>query len=120
MKKSPYFDRTMADVYNRVAAPSQFAPPARDLVHALRLQSGDVVLDVGTGTGVVAQAAREALGSRVFVVGVDAAIEMLGVARRMTAYPVVVGRIPELPYRDTTFDVVMASFVITHFTDYGR
>lgn len=120
MKKTPYSDPTMAGVYSRVAAPLQFAPPAKDLVRTLQLERGDIVLDVGTGTGAVAREAMEALGSGAFVVGVDAAIQMLGFARKTAAYPVVVGQIPELPYRDRTFDVVMASFVITHFTDYGR
>jgi ubiquinone/menaquinone biosynthesis C-methylase UbiE len=120
MKKTPYSDPTMAAVYNRVATPLQFAPPAKDLVEMLQLQIGDTVLDVGTGTGAVALAAMPALGSTGFVVGVDAAIEMLAFARRSAGYPVAVAQIPELPYRDRTFDVVTASFVITHVPDYGR
>jgi len=39
-----------------------------------------------SGTGAVAREAAEAVGSAGIVVGVDAAIEMLGFARRTTTY----------------------------------
>jgi len=110
----------MADVYNRVAAPLQFAAPARDLVEILQLRIGDRALDVGTGTGAAAVAAATVLESAGSLVGVDASIEMLRFAQSSAGNLVAVAEVPELPFPDSTFDVVMASFVITHFPDYGR
>ena len=105
MKKSPYFDRTMADVYNRVAAPHQFAAPARDLVQILQLRIGDRALDVGTGTGAAAVAAATVLESAGSLVGVDASIEMLHFAQSSAGNLVAVAQVPEPPFLDSTFDV---------------
>jgi hypothetical protein len=52
---SPYFAPELASAYGRLAAPSQFMRPARDLVGLLDLSIGAKVLDVGSGTGVVAR-----------------------------------------------------------------
>lgn len=117
MEDSPYFDPAAIAVYERVTAPFQFAPPAGDLVAMLRLASDAVVLDVGTGTGVVARAARSALGPTGLIVGVDGSIDMLRCARRATAR-LAVAQVPTLPFRDCTFDAVMAGFVVAHFESY--
>ena len=120
MKTSPYTDPDMAAVYGRIAVPYQFGPPARDLVRMVRPPDGARVLDVGTGTGAVAVPAIEATGSSGLVVGVDAAFEMLHVARRAASYPVTVAHVPGLPFRDGTFDVVTAGFVISHISNDDR
>jgi ubiquinone/menaquinone biosynthesis C-methylase UbiE len=74
------------------------------------------VLDVGTGTGVAGQAAAAAGAT---VVGIDESLGMLRVAR--DARPAVRSAAAEaidLPFRDGTFDAVIANFVIAHFTKY--
>src|SRR2546428_9582135 len=116
-ERSPYRDPVMAEVYHRITAPYQFAPPARDLVDILHPPSGGVVLDVGTGTGVVAEHIRQVVGSTGCVVGVDGAIEILRFANRSTIR--VAARVPGLPFSDGSFDVVTAGFVGSHFADYA-
>lgn len=110
--------------YDRVAAPyerangSRLAGPARDLIAlAAPLPHAARVLDVGTGTGVTASAAVEA--GAVTVVGLDPSLPMLatGAAARGGFHPVA-GRAIDLPFRDRSFDVVSASFVLNHFTKY--
>jgi SAM-dependent methyltransferase len=118
MTTSPYRNPAMVEVYRRITAPGQFAEPARDLVALLRPSPGARILDLGTGTGIVAQAARRLVGTGGTVVGVDASIEMLRVARRAPSGAVVAGTLPSLPFRDCSFDVVAASFVISHVGDY--
>jgi len=54
------------------------------------------------------------------IIGVDASIEMLRAARQALRYPVVAGALPSLPFRDETFDVAAAGFVISHVADYKR
>jgi len=116
MQDSPYLDPAMVAVYERVAAPFQFAAPASDLVKIIGLSEGAVVLDVGTGTGVVAAAAIAAVGISGIVIGTDSAFEMVRVARNATH--LVVAQVPGLPFSDDTFDAVVAGFVVSHFESY--
>jgi ubiquinone/menaquinone biosynthesis C-methylase UbiE len=110
--------------YNRVAEPyerangSRLIAPARDLIAmAGPLPEGARVLDVGTGTGVTATAAAQA--GAAMVVGLDPSVPMLltGTTARGGFYPVA-GRAIDLPFRDGSFDLVSASFVLNHFTKY--
>jgi ubiquinone/menaquinone biosynthesis C-methylase UbiE len=105
----------VAEPYARIHAP-RMAEPARDLVALAGVGPGQRVLDVGTGTGVAASAAAAAGAT---VVGVDEALGMLRQARaadgglRLAAAEAI-----DLPFRNGTFDAVLASFVIAHFTKY--
>ena len=115
--ESPYANTTAAATYARLADPLQFGRPARDLVSLVGLEPGEFALDVGTGTGAVAREAITVLAGNGRVVGVDASVAMLG-ARRSRAYPVIVGQVPRLPFRENRFDAVLAGFVISHFASY--
>lgn len=117
---SPYADPHVASAYNRVAAPLQFGPPARDLVRLLRLPDGARVLDVGTGTGAVALQAGAEVGPTGVVIGIDAAMAMLCFARTTAPHRIALARIPGLPFPDAVFDIVTAGFVISHLADYGH
>jgi ubiquinone/menaquinone biosynthesis C-methylase UbiE len=102
----------VAETYERVHAP-RLAEVARDLVHQIELAGGDRVLDVGTGTGVAAQAAVDAGAA---AVGIDESIGMLAIARReRPAVPVAAGEAIDLPFGPGRFDVVLGSFVLAHF-----
>jgi ubiquinone/menaquinone biosynthesis C-methylase UbiE len=106
------YDR-VADTYERVHAP-RLAEPAHDLVELAEVREGQQVLDVGTGTGVVADAVRRAGGD---VVGVDGSLGMLRVAAATRpALAFVAGHAIDLPFREGTFDVVVGGFVLAHFT----
>lgn len=103
----------VAEAYERAQAP-RLALPARDLVAFAGVAPGARVLDVGTGTGVAAEAARETGAG--LVAGVDASPEMLSVARRARpGVALAAAEALDLPFRDGTFDLVLANFVITHF-----
>jgi SAM-dependent methyltransferase len=117
-RESPYTDPGMAAVYAHIAAPLQFDAPARDLVEILKLHRGARVLDVGTGTGLVARHATEAVGSDGLVIGVDGSIEMLRFGGEGPGCRVAAARVPGMPFRDRTFDAVMAGFVVSHLPDY--
>src|SRR6202011_6057742 len=116
----PYSNPEMAGVYQRITGPRQFALPGRDLIELVQPPAGARILDVGSGTGAVAENAIRRVGFTGCVVGVDASIEMLRVARRTRMYPSVAGALPRLPFRDPTFDIVTAGFVISHVADYQQ
>jgi ubiquinone/menaquinone biosynthesis C-methylase UbiE len=102
--------------YMRVLAP-RMALPARDLVDLLEPSAGWRALDVGTGTGVVARELSSRDGVR--ATGVDLALGMLEQADRADGGPTFAAAAAiDLPFRDSTFDAVTASFVLSHFVRY--
>lgn len=109
---------SVAEAYAAVAEP-RTAAPAADLVAMARIGPGARILDVGTGTGVVARAAASATGVDGLVVGVDQAPEMLAVAAGADGAPrYAAARAIDLPFRDRAFDAVLAGFVLTHVARY--
>lgn len=108
---------SVAEVYDRVRAPLH-QPPARDLVAAVAPPVGGRVLDVGTGSGVAAMAASEKVGAEGLVAAIDPSMGMLLLAREKGFNTVAAALAIDLPFRDETFDAVMANFVIFFFTSY--
>jgi ubiquinone/menaquinone biosynthesis C-methylase UbiE len=111
-----------AEVYERLLVPAMFAPWAPVLLDAAAVGSGDRVLDVACGTGVVARLAAERVGTAGRVVGLDVNAAMLTVAR---ALPPPSGAVIEwceasalqmlLP--DAAFDVVLCQQGLQQFSD---
>jgi demethylmenaquinone methyltransferase/2-methoxy-6-polyprenyl-1,4-benzoquinol methylase len=105
----------VAETYERVHAP-RFAEVARDLLAMAAPSQGGLVLDVGTGTGVAAQAALEAGHP---VAGIDESVRMLTVGRRARPrLPLVAAEAIDLPFADGTFAAALGAFVLAHFTKY--
>jgi ubiquinone/menaquinone biosynthesis C-methylase UbiE len=104
----------VAETYERVGAP-RLAQVSPDLVGLAAPPVGGRALDVGTGTGVTAAAVAEAMGPGSRVVGVDASIGMLRTGAIARPGPRAAAEAIDLPFRDGTFDLVTASFVLHHF-----
>jgi SAM-dependent methyltransferase len=107
---------SVVEVYERAAVP-MFAPLARDLVAAVAPRADAVVVDVGTGSGLVARIVGEWLGARGTVIGVDPSVPMLEAARAVRLKPVAAA-VPGLPFRSESVDVALANLVLSHVTDY--
>ena len=107
---------SVAGEYDR-AWHASFEPVARDLLDLVAPEPHEAVLDVGTGTGVVAATAAEDAEHGV-VIGVDPSLPMLRLARAHTTVPLAAARTPGLPFPAQTFDVVVASLVISHLERY--
>lgn len=69
------------EMYERWLVGPLFRPWARVMLEEVALTTGDRVLDIACGTGVVARLAKERLGDDGVVVGVDVSPQMLAVAR---------------------------------------
>lgn len=81
------------------------------------LRRGMRVLDIATGTGLVARAAAQVVHAREGVVGVDPSAGMLREARRMFAGPLAQGRVEALPFRGALFDFVTIGYALRHAAD---
>ena len=115
-------DGSAPELYQRYLVPGVTAHWAIDLVTRIRLRTGDRVLDVACGTGVVARAAAEQVGANGHVAAIDLNPGMLDVAR--TLAPPAGASIEwreasasELPYDDRSFDAVLCQLGLQFFPD---
>jgi SAM-dependent methyltransferase len=91
-------------------------PGAVALLPWVGLTEGEVVLDVGAGTGALMPVIRSAAPG-VSVAAVDASTEMLRVAHSERRVPSVVGDAMSLPVAAATVDVVLLAYVLFHLAD---
>jgi ubiquinone/menaquinone biosynthesis C-methylase UbiE len=98
----------------------------REKILALaRLQRGEMVLDIGCGTGNLAIAAKRHVGPTGAVYGIDASPEMLARAERKArkaAVDIVLtnAMAQVLPFPDAQFDVVLSTVMLHHLTHKAR
>lgn len=81
------------------------------------LKAGMRVLDVATGTGLVARSALQIVGNPRAVVGLDPSAGMLHEARKVSAGPLVQGQVETLPFPREHFDVLTFGYALRHVTD---
>lgn len=109
----------IADRYDRVWF-DRFEPVARHIWALMPPRAGDTLLDIGTGTGIVPAALHGAGAAPSLVVGCDRSRRMLERARgRMPELAIVAADAHALPFAEEAFDVVSASFVLSHIPDYA-
>jgi ubiquinone/menaquinone biosynthesis C-methylase UbiE len=108
-----------AEMYERWLVEPLFRPWAEVLLDRVSIASGDRVLDLACGTGIVARLAKERLGNKGRVVGVDLSPQMLDVGR--TIAPSIEwreGNAMALPFDETEkFDVVVCQQGLQFFPD---
>jgi SAM-dependent methyltransferase len=110
--------RDPAEIYDELFVPALFAPWGPVVAAAAAIGRGDRVLDVACGTGALALAVADRVGSHGSVVGLDANPQMLAVARRKpTAVEWIEGRAEALPLPDASFDAVVSQFGLMFFDD---
>jgi demethylmenaquinone methyltransferase / 2-methoxy-6-polyprenyl-1,4-benzoquinol methylase len=110
----------VAAAYDRVATILSLGQDPRwrrALVDAIEARPADRVLDVATGTGMVAAALHARYGCT--VVGLDQSSDMLAVARtRAGVYETVVeGRAEKLPFPDAAFDHLTFTYLLRYVDD---
>jgi SAM-dependent methyltransferase len=107
-----------AEVYESCFVPAIFGAWAGLVADAARIRTGDRVLDVGCGTGVLAREAHRRVGREGRVVGLDLNEGMLAVAARTE--PKIEwrqGDAASLPFEDASFDVVVSQFALMYVPD---
>ena len=112
----------ISDIYLR-EIDRRFAPVVEQVIARAHLTDGEHVLDLGTGTGTVAERAAQLVGPGGLVVGVDISPEMLRVAhermaaRGLTKVSLREGRAEAVPAADEAFHVVLASLSFMYVID---
>lgn len=109
-----------AAIYDKCCSLIGLGDPFRHetLQHAA-LQSGERLLDVGCGTGLLTRHAAEMVGPVGDAVGIDPAAKMIRVARTKAAQSAnraefKVAAIERLPFPAENFDVVLSSLMLHH------
>jgi ubiquinone/menaquinone biosynthesis C-methylase UbiE len=105
-----------AERYEEAFVPAFFAQWAPLLCKTAGVRAGQRVLDVACGTGIVARAAADIVGSGGTVVGLDLNEAMLTVARRLRPdLDWRQGTAEALPFADATFDVALSQMALMFF-----
>lgn len=104
--------------YERYFVPAIGGPLARHLLSRAGLNTGDRVLDVACGTGVVARLALNRVGDRGTVTGLDRNPGMLAVARSMDgSIEWLESEAESMPLPDESFDVVLCQLGLQFMQD---
>lgn len=123
-KDEEYKQQVIADFNARTSYDNDFRYRfANPLIKLAHLQPGQQVLDVATGTGIVAIASAEIVGNEGKVVGVDISSGMLNQARRKIAaanlqnIELIEADADYLNFDDQSFDAILCSSAIVYLTD---
>jgi ubiquinone/menaquinone biosynthesis C-methylase UbiE len=112
-----------AELYQSYLVPAITAKWAHDLVDRAQLHTGETVLDVACGTGVVARLAAK-MAAPGHVTGLDVNAGMLAVARGVVNEGASVdwmeGSALDLPFPSGHFDVVLCQLGLQFFPDQPR
>ena len=113
------FDRTAGD-YDRVERVLGLGSGSWYRRQALRragLRTGMTVLDVGTGTGLVAREAATLVGDATRVTGVDPSSGMVGHARVPAGVRLLAGSAEAIPAADGTADFLSMGYALRHISN---
>lgn len=110
--------RSAADIYDEFFVPALFAEWPPRVCDAAMIKSGDHVLDVACGTGILAREAARRAGPDGQVTGVDINDGMLTAARKhSTEIDWQAAPAEALPFEDGTFDAAVSQFGLMFFED---
>jgi ubiquinone/menaquinone biosynthesis C-methylase UbiE len=107
-----------AQAYEELHVPALFRQWTVPMLDSISAKSGNCIIDVACGTGILARQAAESYGNNGLIAGVDPAPGMLAVARRLA--PSIewrVGTAESIPYSDSVFDAVVSQFGMMFFDD---
>ncbi|MGH8016784.1 MAG: class I SAM-dependent methyltransferase [Opitutaceae bacterium] len=112
---------TASENYERFFVPAIGRPVAEDLLRVAELKTGERVLDVGCGTGVVTRLAAEQVGRRGQVAGLDVNPDMISVAQASTPPELAIkwhqASAESMPLPDEAFDVVLCQMSLQFVAD---
>ncbi len=114
-----FFD-SRADAWEAICYPQEVRARLAELIPEFRLEPGDTVLDVGTGSGVLIPYLREAVGLSGRICSFDLSLPMVQQARSKPLLPhdlVMQADCHRLPFVGGVFDNVVCFAAFPHFED---
>ncbi len=123
--KTSYKQQLLADFNSRTNYDNGrfYKAIANRLVEFANLQNGQKILDIATGTGIVALDAAQKVGSQGKVIGVDMSAGMLNNAKQKLAetnlqnVEFIEADAEKLDFSDNSFDAVLCSLAVCYLTD---
>ena len=107
-----------AEAYEANFVPALFAEWAPHILEAAQITTGQRLLDVACGTGIVARTAAPIVGPTGHITGVDLNPAMLTVARRVSPdLEWRQGPVDQLPFDDHSFDAAVCQMALMFFPD---
>ncbi|EGV29120.1 Methyltransferase type 11 [Thiorhodococcus drewsii AZ1] len=113
------FDQT-APSYDRINRWMSLGTGERYRLEALRragIRTGDRVLDIATGTGVLARHASELVGPEGTVIAIDPSLPMLQQAGKRGVENRACGIAESLPLEDASVDLISMGYALRHVCD---
>jgi ubiquinone/menaquinone biosynthesis C-methylase UbiE len=110
------------ELYEKILVPPLFTPWADDLIKRADIKPGEKVLDVATGTGIVARKVAAVIGPSGSITALDINPAMLAVAKKTPApekpaIEWVEGDAQKLPFPDGKFNAVFCQEAMQFFPD---
>lgn len=112
---APWYD--LATQFMSLGSGSRYR---REALERAGLQPGMRVLDVATGTGVVARAAAAVTNDSRSIIGLDPSYGMLAAGRTKAAFNILQATSEALPFAPGSFDLITIGFAMRHFADLNR
>jgi ubiquinone/menaquinone biosynthesis C-methylase UbiE len=111
-------NRNAAEIYEEFFIPALFQEWAGRVADVAHIQTGQRVLDVACGTGILARTVSNRVGINGSVVGLDINEGMLAVAaKKAPAVEWRQGKAEALPFENNSFDAVVSQFGLMFFED---
>lgn len=111
-------DIAAAKVYEDLDVPAKLRQWSPLVVKAAEIRSGNRVLDVACGTGILAREALLSVGDSGYVAGLDASPGRLAVAESLApSIEWYLGAAESLPFENESFDAVVCQFGLMFFQD---
>ena len=117
--RAAFFDER-ASTWEERCYPPGARESLRQLVPLFGVKKGDTMLDMGTGTGILAPYLRELAGPEGMLLSMDVSMEMLRHAAQKEAYDnglLMQATAMRLPVQDASIDIVICFAAFPHFSD---
>lgn len=117
MNNKDYFN-SKAESWDTIVAHDM--DKVRKIIGLTGVSTGNAVLDVGTGTGVILPVLHAYVGDCGKITAIDISDRMIAVARRKYNYPnveFVVGDVMENRFQEEQFDCIICYSMFPHFED---